>query len=148
MLWLQCSHRMLLTTCIPYCTHNMSFGRGWGTPMVKHELLQLGALFFSPTLPATPAPPQKMHALAATQSQDATHHMHSLLLSHGNEWNMSFGRGWGAPMVKHELLQLGALFFFPTLPATSAPPPMSMNMMPTVPLLVTSPRLILPRHDT
>ena len=49
--------------------------------MVKHGLLQLGALL------ATPTPPTKMSALAAVQSQDTAHHMHSLLLSHGNEWN-------------------------------------------------------------
>ena len=55
----------------------------------------------------TPTPPTKMHALAAVQSQDTAHHMHSLLLSHGNEWNISFGIDQGAPMVKHELLQLG-----------------------------------------
>ena len=42
-----------------------------------------------------------MSALAAVQSQDTAHHMHSLLLSHGNEWNISFGRVQGAPMVKH-----------------------------------------------
>ena len=50
-------------------------------------------------------PPTKMSALAAVQSQDTAHHMHSLLLSHGNEWNISFGKEQGAPMVKHELLQ-------------------------------------------
>ena len=49
-----------------------------------------------------------MRALAAVQSQDTAHHMHSLLLSHGNEWNISFGRDQGAAMVKYELLQLGA----------------------------------------
>ena len=48
-----------------------------------------------------------MSALAAVQSQDTAHHMHSLLLSHGNEWNISFGRDQGAPVVKCELLQLG-----------------------------------------
>ena len=46
-----------------------------------------------------------MRALAAVQSQDTAHHMHSLLLSHGNEWNISFGRDQGAAMVKCELLQ-------------------------------------------
>ena len=55
-----------------------------------------------------PTPPTKMSALAAVQSQDTAHHMHFLLLSHGNEWNISFGRDQGTPMVKHELLQLGA----------------------------------------
>ena len=67
--------------------------------MVKCELIQ--------TLLATPTPPTKMRALAAVQSQDTAHHMHSLLLSHGNEWNISFGRDQGAPMVKCELIQLG-----------------------------------------
>ena len=37
-----------------------------------------------------PTPPTKMSALAAVQSQDTAHHMHFLLLSHGNEWNISF----------------------------------------------------------
>ena len=54
-----------------------------------------------------------MRALAAVQSQDTAHHMHSLLLSHGNEWNISFGRDQGAPIVKCELLQLGATPSFP-----------------------------------
>ena len=100
--------------------------------MVKCELLQLGRPAF-PTLLATPTPPTKMRALAAVQSldtahhmhslllshgnewntsalqsQDTAHHMHSLLLSHGNEWNISSGRDQGAAMVKYELLQLGA----------------------------------------
>ena len=61
-----------------------------------------------PTLLATPPPPTKMSALAAVQSLDTAHHMHSLLLSHGNERNISFGRDQGAPKVKCELLQLGA----------------------------------------
>ena len=65
------------------------------------------ALVF-PTLLATPTPPTKMRALAAVQSQDTAHHMHSLLLSHGNEWNISFGRDQGAPMDKCDLLQLRA----------------------------------------
>ena len=61
-----------------------------------------------PTLLVTPTPPTKMRALAAVQSLDTAHHMHSLLLSHGNEWNISFGRDQGAAMVKCELLRLGA----------------------------------------
>ena len=65
------------------------------------------ALIF-PTLLLTPTPPTKMSALAAVQSQDTAHHMHSLLLSHGNEWNISFGRDQGAPVVKHGLLQQAA----------------------------------------
>ena len=84
---------------------NISFGRDQGAPVVKHELLQLGQAF--PTLLATPTPPTKMSALAAVQSQDTAHHMHSLLLSHGNEWNISFGIDQGTPVVKCELLQLG-----------------------------------------
>ena len=48
--------------------------------------------------------------------------MHFLLLSHGNEWNISFGRDQGAAMVKHELLQLGAALTSPTLLATPTPP--------------------------
>ena len=67
--------------------------------MVKCELLQLGAPWL--------ATPTKMSALAAVQSLDTAHHMHSLLLSHGNEWNISFGRDQGAAMVKCELLQFG-----------------------------------------
>ena len=59
---------------------------------------------FPNTLLATPTPPTKMSALAAVQPQDTAHHMHSLLLSHGNEWNISFGRYQGAPMVNCELL--------------------------------------------
>ena len=87
---------------------NISFGRDQGAAMVKHELLQLGApKIVCPTLLATPPPPTKMSALAAVQSQDTAQHMHSLLLSHGNEWNISFGRDQGAPMVKCELIQLG-----------------------------------------
>ena len=86
---------------------NISFGRDQGAAMVKCELLQLGAPLAFPTLLATPTPPTKMSALAAVQSQITAHHMHSLLLSHGNEWNISFGRDQGAPMVKCELIQLG-----------------------------------------
>ena len=86
---------------------NTSFGRDQGAVVTTWVAPACSALIF-PTLLATPTPPTKMRALAAVQSLDTAHHMHSLLLSHGNEWNTSFGRDQGAPVVKHGLLQQAA----------------------------------------
>ena len=56
--------------------------------LMQHALVEIRVLLWSNDELGLPV-----------QSLDTAHHMHFLLLSHGNEWSISFGRDQGAPMA-------------------------------------------------